>query len=329
MIKIEYLDDEIAVYDITVKDNHNFFANDILVHNCSEISLPTNADESFVCCIGSINLLHWDYIVETDAIETYTLFLNAVLDEFIEKSKNLPGMKRAHKFAKEHRAIGVGVLGYHSLLQSKLIQFESLRAKALNNSIFSTLKDRTEKTSRELYLSNPVKYKTIRPLYANTTLMAIAPTKSSSFILGQVSMGIEPIKSNYFVKDLAKIKQVYKNPYLVSELEKYNLNTPDVWEDILKHDGSVQHLDFPTKDVFKTFQEISPKELVLQAAQRQKYIDQSQSLNLAIHPSIPVKDVNKLFIYAWEEGVKTLYYQFSQNSAQAFTRDILECVSCE
>ena len=296
---------------------------------CSEIQLPTDSFNSFVCCIGSINLLHWEEIEGTDAIEVYTQFLNAVLDEFIFKSYNMAGMKRAWRFAKDHRAIGVGVLGYHSFLQSKLIDFESIDAKYYNNVMFKTLKERTDKASQELYNSNPEKYKSIREGYANTTLMAIAPTKSSSFILGQVSMGIEPIKSNYFVKDLAKIKTVYKNPYLMCELEKYGMNTPETWEGILKKDGSVQHLDFPTKEVFRTFLEITPKEIILQAAQRQKYIDQAQSLNLMIHPSIPAKDINQLYLYAHEEGVKTLYYQFSQNSAQAFSRNILECASCE
>lgn len=295
---------------------------------CSEIQLPNNEFESFVCCIGSINLLHWDEIEKTDAIEIYTLFLNAVLDEFISKSANLPGMKRAHRFAKNHRAIGVGVLGYHSLLQSKLIEFESLEAKQYNYKIFKTLKERTESASKWL-CESVHNIKCIREGFANTTLVAIAPTKSSSFILGQVSMGIEPIKSNYFVKDLAKIKMVYKNPYLEQELIKYNLNTPLIWEGILKRDGSVQHLEFPTKEVFKTFLEISPKEVILQAAQRQKFIDQAQSLNLMLHPSIPAKDINQLYLYAWKEGVKTLYYQFSQSSAQAFVRDILECKSCE
>ncbi|NCW72222.1 MAG: alanine--tRNA ligase [Actinobacteria bacterium] len=171
--------------------------------------------------------------------------------------------------------------------------------------------------------------KSIRPGYANTTLIAIAPTKSSSFIHGQVSMGIEPIKSNYFIKDLAKSKTVYKNPFLETELEKYNLNTSETWESILKKDGSVQHLDFPTKKVFKSFIEISPKEIIIQAAARQKYIDQSQSLNLMIHPSIPAKDINQLYLFAHEQGIKTLYYQFSMSSAQSFARNILECESCE
>lgn len=294
---------------------------------CSEIQLPTDSFNSFVCCLGSINLLHWNEIKETDAIEIYTLFLNAVIDEFINKSSTMPGMARAHRFAKDHRAIGLGVLGYHSYLQSQLIEFESMEAKLANVQIFKTIKDRSEATSRELCESGKVK--SIRPGYANTTLIAIAPTKSSSFIHGQVSMGIEPIKSNYFVKDLAKSKSVYKNPILETELEKYNLNTPEIWESILKKNGSVQHLDFPTKAVFKSFIEISPKEIIIQAAARQKYIDQSQSLNLMIHPSVPAKDVNKLYLFAHEQGIKTLYYQFSVSSAQSFVRNILECTSCE
>jgi ribonucleoside-diphosphate reductase alpha chain len=296
---------------------------------CSEIQLPTDSTRSFVCCIGSINILHWDDIEKSDAIEVYTQFLNAVMDEFIIKAQKLAGMKRAWRFASEHRAIGVGVLGYHSFLQSKLIPFESLQAKQFNNRIFKVIKERTDSASQALYKSNPEKYSCIRPGFANSTLVAIAPTKSSSFILGQVSMGIEPIKSNYFIKDLAKIKTIYKNPYLVEELEKYNLNNDEVWDSILKKDGSVQHLDFPTKEVFKTFLEITPKEIILQAAQRQKYIDQAQSLNLMIHPSISAKDINQLYLYAHQEGVKTLYYQYSQNSAQAFARNILECVNCE
>jgi ribonucleoside-diphosphate reductase alpha chain len=294
---------------------------------CSEIQLPTDSFNSFVCCLGSLNLLHWDEIKETDAIEVYTMFLNAVMDEFIKKSYNMPGMARAHRFAEQHRAIGLGVLGYHTLFQSKLIEFDSLKAKMLNVEIFSTIKEKSESASK--YLHSEHGYVSLREGFANTTLVAIAPTKSSSFIHGQVSMGIEPIKSNYFIKDLAKSKTIFKNPYLEAELEKYELNTPEVWEGILKKDGSVQHLDFPTKGVFKSFIEISPKEIILQAAQRQKYIDQSQSLNLMIHPSVPAKDINQLYLYAHEEGVKTLYYQFSQSSAQSFARNILECSSCE
>lgn len=294
---------------------------------CSEIQLPTDSYNSFVCCLGSLNLLHWDEIERCDAIETYVMFLNAVMDEFVSKARTLPGMKRAYNFAKEHRAIGLGVLGYHSLLQSKLLEFDSLQTKGLNEHMFKLIKTKAEAASE--WLHDNFGYKSIRKGYANTTLLAIAPTKSSSFIHGAVSMGIEPIKSNYFIKDLAKSKTVYQNPFLKEELQKYGLDTPETWDSILKKDGSVQHLDFPTKAVFKSFVEITPKELVLQAAQRQKYIDQSQSLNLMIDPSVSARDINQLYLYAWKEGVKTLYYQFSQSSAQAFSRNILECSSCE
>ena len=319
---------------IMFKDNSNNnspykeLGMDITASNlCSEIQLPTDSFNSFVCCLGSLNLLHWDEIIETDAIETYTLFLNAVIDEFITKSKTMPGMSRAYNFAKDHRAVGLGVMGWHSYLQSKLIEFESMEAKFLNTSIFKTIKDRSEAASKELCEVYGVE--SIREGYANTTLVAIAPTKSSSFIHGQVSMGIEPIKSNYFIKDLAKSKTIYKNPFLACELDKYGLNTPEVWEDILKKDGSVQHLDFPTKAVFKSFIELSPKEIIIQAGARQKFIDQAQSLNLMIHPTVPAKDINQLYLFAHESGVKTLYYQFSMSSAQAFSRNILECASCE
>ena len=270
---------------------------------CSEIQLPTDSYNSFVCCLGSLNLLHWDEIERTDAIETYVLFLNAVMDEFITKARTLPGMKRAYNFAKEHRAIGLGVLGYHSLLQSKLLEFDSLQTKGLNEHMFKLIKTKAEAASE--WLHDNFGYKSIRKGYANTTLMAVAPTKSSSFIHGAVSMGIEPIKSNYFIKDLAKSKTVYQNPFLREELQKYGLDTPEIWDSILKKDGSVQHLDFPTKAVFKSFVEITPKELVLQAAQRQKYIDQSQSLNLMIDPSVSARDINQLYLYAWKEGVKS------------------------
>jgi len=301
---------------------------DIVASNlCSEIQLPSDSYNSFVCCLGSINLLHWEEIQETDAVEIYTMFLNAVMEDFIKKSEHLPGMKRAWRFAKDHRAIGLGVLGYHSFLQSKLLEVDSLKAKYWNSTIFKTIRERADKASK--YCNEFLGYKCIREGYANTTVMAVAPTKSSSYILGQVSMGIEPIKSNYFIKDLAKTKEVYKNEMLAIELEKYDMNTAEVWQSILDNDGSCQHLDFPTKEVFKSYIEISPKELILQAAQRQEFIDQSQSLNLMIHPSIPIKEINKLYIYAWEEGVKTLYYQFSQSAAQSFSRDINSCSSCE
>jgi len=299
---------------------------------CAEISLSSSADESFVCCLSSLNLIHWDEIKQTDAIETLTHFLDAVMEEYIQKTKDIPFMESSHNFAKRQRAIGVGVLGWHSFLQSKMIAFESMEAKMLNGEIFQTMKERTYKASEELAqsLGEPELLKGYGR--RNTTTMAIAPTTSSSFILGQVSPSIEPLNSNYFVKNLAKGKFTYRNPYLADLLEKYENNTPEVWKSILVKGGSVQHLEFLTdeeKDVFKTFGEISQKEIVIQAAQRQKYIDQGQSLNLMIPPKTSPKEINSLLIFGWEQGVKSFYYQRSANPSQELARSILTCSSCE
>jgi ribonucleoside-diphosphate reductase alpha chain len=155
---------------------------------------------------------------------------------------------------------------------------------------------------------------------------------NSAFVHGQVSEGIEPHRSNYYIKDLAKGKFTIKNSHLEELLESKGENKSEVWDSILRNGGSVQHLSFLTdeeKSVFKTFAEISPRECIIQAAQRQKYIDQGQSLNLMIHPSIPIKDVNALLIEAWELGVKSLYYQISINAAQNFSRQIMSCANCE
>lgn len=299
---------------------------------CSEITLSTNSEESFVCCLSSMNILYFDEWKNTDAVETLTYFLDAVMEEFITKAREIPFMKRSVQFAERQRALGIGWLGYHSYLQSKMIAFESTEAKLLNGFIAKTIRDQSLEASQKMAEEYGEPYYLRGYGRRNMTLTAIAPTKSSSFILGQVSEGIEPIRSNYFTKDLAKGKFIIKNPFLVKLLDEKNMNTPDVWDSIIKQAGSVQHLDFLTleeKFVFKTMSEISPMELIIQASTRQKYIDQSQSLNLMIHPTVPVKDVNSLILEAWRLGVKTLYYQFSANAAQQFSRNILNCVSCE
>ena len=207
-----------------------------------------------------------------------------------------------------------------------------MEAKLLNTEIFKNLQQKTLKASQHLasLYGEPELLKGYGR--RNTTTMAIAPTKSSAFILGQVSEGIEPHKSNYYIKDLAKGKFSIRNVHLVELLETIQQNTPEVWESILKNRGSVQHLDFLTpeqKSVFKTFQEISPREIVIQAAARQKFIDQGQSLNLMIHPKTPIKDVNALLLEAWSLGVKAFYYQISINAAQELSQNILTCSSCE
>ena len=299
---------------------------------CSEIFLHSSEDESFVCCLSSLNLVKWEEIKETDAIQTLVYFLDAVMEEHIEKTKDIPFMEASHNFAKRQRAVGVGVLGWHSLLQSKMVAFESMEAKFLNSEIHKTIRENCDKATKELSVlfGEPEHLKGYDR--RNMTTMAIAPTTSSSFILGQVSPSIEPLNSNYFTKDLAKGKFTYKNPDLEKLLEEKNKNTQATWKSILVKGGSVQHLNFLSeeeKEVFKTFGEISQKEIVIQAAQRQKYIDQGQSLNVMISPKCPPKQVNELLIFGWEQGVKSFYYQRSANPSQELARSILNCSSCE
>ena len=299
---------------------------------CSEICLSSNQDESFVCVLSSLNLLHWDEIKETDAVETLTYFLDAVNQEFVNKTENIKHMESAHKFAKTQRALGMGVLGWHSLLQSKNIPFEGLQANMLNSSIWSEIDKRSLDASKEMAkkFGEPemLKGRGLR----NVTRLAVAPTTSSSFILGQVSPSIEPLNSNYFVKKLAKGNFTYKNPYLEKLLESKNKNDAETWKSILVRGGSVQHLDFLSqeeKSVFKTFGEISQKDIVIQAFFRQRFIDQSQSLNLMVGPEVKPKEVSDLLIFGWESGIKTFYYQRSANPAQELSRKINNCTSCE
>ena len=310
---------------------------------CTEIMLPSNEDWSFVCCLSSMNLLHYDKWKDTDAVETLTYFLDAVMEEFITKLEvyknstdrddqlTFTFMEKAYNFAKENRALGLGALGWHSLLQSKMLPFDSEEAFKLNSEIFKTIKDKSYKASEELakLFGEPAVLKGYGR--RNTTLNAIAPTTSSAFILGQVSQGIEPIWSNSYVKDIAKIKTTIKNPFLVNLLEEKGQNTTEVWRSIRDFDGSVQHLDFLSeneKDVFKTYPEIDQTVIVYQAANRQNYIDQGQSINVMVHPDTPIKDVNNIYITAWKLGVKSMYYQHSMNAAQKFKQK-KSCDSCE
>ena len=310
---------------------------------CTEIMLPSNHNWSFVCVLSSINLLHYDKWKDTDAVQTMVYFLDAVITEFLEKLesyKNSPDredqqtflfMERAYNFAKENRALGMGTLGWHSLLQSKMLPFDSQEAYDLNSEVFRTLKELSYEASE--HLAQKFGEPELLKGYGrrNATLNAIAPTTSSAFILGQVSQGIEPIWSNIYVKDIAKIKTTVKNPFLIKLLQEKGMDTPDVWRDIRDRDGSVQHLDFLSdieKDTFKTYSEIDQLVIIYQAANRQNHLDQGQSLNIIIHPDTPTKEINKIHITAWKLGLKSLYYQHSMNAAQKFKQK-KECESCE
>jgi len=323
----------------TINDNkhQSYKDKDIKIwasNMCTETAIPAGEDFSFVCVLSSLNLLHYEDWKDTDLIEVMTYFLDSVTEEYIEKTEGIKHLQKANKFAREHRSIGLGVLGWHSYLQKNNIPFESIDAKFKNSQIFKLINDKSLLASKDLakLFGEPE----ILKGYGDrmTTRLAIAPTTSSSLILGAVSQGVEPENSCYYIKKLSKGSFTYKNPYLKEILKKYDKNDEDTWKSILIHGGSVQHLDFLSeneKEVFKTFGEISQKEIVIQQAQRQKFIDQSVSLNLMIPPKTKPKDVSDLLIFGWQQGIKTFYYQRSFSESQQLVRsiNIMECKSCE
>lgn len=299
---------------------------------CSEIMLPSNEDESFICCLSSMNLELYDEWKDTNAVKLAIYFLDAVLSEFIEKTNGNYYLSPARNFAIRHRALGLGVLGYHSYLQKNMIPFESMKAKLFNAQVFKQMQEQSLEASQELadIYGEPELLKGYG--MRNTTTMAIAPTTSSSAILGQVSPGIEPFASNYYKAGLAKGNFMRKNKYLEKLLTEKGINNEETWRSIMLNHGSVQHLkelNDEEKNVFKTFKEISPKEIITQAAQRQQFIDQAQSLNINIPSSLPIKEVNNLMIEAWKLGVKTLYYQRSQSVSKELMVNFVNCSSCE
>jgi len=298
---------------------------------CNECHLPSNSEESFVCVTCSANVAHFHEWKDTDFIQTFLMFLDTVNEEYVQKTENLPFMQRPHRFAKNHRALGLSQLGYHSLLLSKNLPYESEEARSLNIEIAQ-------------YINSETKISTVKmgewfgPCIAgdgvvrNTTRLMNAPTTSSSAILGFVSPSTEPLQDNYFIKDLAKGKFSYRNPHLTNTLESYNKNNEEIWSSILRQAGSVQHLSFLTpheKEVFKTFEEISQFEIITQAATRQQYIDQGQSLNVKINSNTSAKEISDLLIAGWRMGIKGFYYHISTNSAQSKTRSLMNCTACE
>lgn len=344
VVSVELLDEKMDTYCFTEPKRHMGMFNGILTGQCSEIMLPNNEEWSFVCNLSSMNLERYDDWKDTDAVEVATMFLDAVMSEFIadlermrdsderELQLSFRHMERAYNFAKANRALGLGALGWHSYLQSKMIAFESVEANRLNAEIFKTIKSRAYKASEELaeIFGEPEVLKGYKR--RNSTLLAIAPTTSSSFILGQVSKSIEPFMSNYFVVDTAKVKKTMINPHLVSLLEEKGKHTDEVIKDIRNNDGSVQHLDFLTwreKEVFKTYGEINQYNVLDQAATRQIFIDQGQSLNIMVNPTeITAEELNELHLFAWANSIKSLYYQHGTNAAQQFNLSKL-CINCE
>lgn len=309
---------------------------------CSEIMLHTDKDHSFVCCLSSMNVARWHEWKNSDAVYWATIFLDGVMEEFIQKAKEIPYMERAVSFAEKSRALGLGVLGWHSLLQQERIGFEWISATSYNHIIFSYMNKESKRASvfmaKEFGEPEWCKGHGVR----NTHLMAVAPTVSNSIISGNVSAGIEPWSSNAFANKTAKGVFIHQNKQLKLVLRELDKDSPEVWSSISTNDGSVQHLDFLSndlKEVFKTAREIDQMVLVKQAGDRQEYIDQGQSLNLFFKSNVDLAYFSKVHFSAWQKGLKSLYYCRNEAASKgdvASRENVVEevkvddaCVACE
>ena len=305
---------------------------------CSEIFLPTDENHTLVCCLSSLNLIKFEEWKDTDTVFLSIMFLDAVIQDFINKGKTdeYKGIQDSVRFAEKSRALGLGALGWHSFLQSKMIPFISIEANSWTNIIFSHIKQESEKATNYLAKEYGEPEWCKGTGRRNLTLLAIAPNRSSSKLAGGSSQGIEPLAANIYMDDDAKGLHIRRNIYLEQLLESKEKNIPQVWDQISEDRGSVANIRCLTseeKNVFKTFKEINQLELVRQAAIRQKYIDQGQSLNLAFFQDAPAKFINQVHIEAWKSGLKSLYYFRSESILRADSkeqRDLYsECLMCE
>lgn len=301
---------------------------------CTEIMLYTDPEHTFVCCLSSMNLMKWHEWKNTDAIEVTTRFLDAVLEEYIQKAKGIPMLAASIRSAEKGRAIGIGVLGWHSLLQSRDLPFDSFEAMMLNGQIFRTMREQAEKATAQLAVEfgEPEWCKGFGR--RNTHLMAVAPTVSNSAISGGHSAGIEPFTANIFSKKSAKGTFIVKNPRLEFILERMGMNTPEVWKSINEQSGSVQHFKWLSADekaVFLTAREINQYAIIKQAAQRGKFIDQGQSVNLFFGSNADPKYIHGVHMAAWEEGLKSLYYLRTEGVIRGdlASRSKDSCAACE
>lgn len=301
---------------------------------CTEIMLHTDPMHTFVCCLSSLNVARWEEWKDTNAVQLAIYLLDAVMEEFITKASKIVGLESAVRFATKSRALGLGVLGWHTLLQSKMIPFDSFEAMMLNSQVFSSLKREAEKASKELAtrLGEPEWCKGTGKRH--THLIAVAPTVSNSTISGDVSAGIEPLAANVYVQNSAKGTFIRKNRLLEQLLISKDKNTSEVWNEIVKNEGSVRTLDFLTdleKEVFQTAREINQFAIVRQAGQRQRWIDQGQSVNLFFGKNSSPKYIHEVHMDAWQKGLKSLYYvrAVSVLSADLASRQSTECKACE
>lgn len=309
---------------------------------CSEITLHTDESHSFVCCLSSLNLAKYDEWKDTNLIYDAVWFLDGVMEEFIQRAKGLRGFENSVRSAQKGRALGLGVLGWHTYLQEKGLPFEGLLAQFETRKIFSQIKIESERGSKDLAEIYGEPLWCIGAGMRNTHIRAIAPTVSNSKLSGNVSSGIEPWAANVFTEQGANGTFIRKNPTLEQVLEDNDLNTKEIWNKILEDGGSVQGIDaldnvlmgnhdIPVKEVFKTFKEINQLELVNQAGIRQPYIDQSASLNLAFPSEATPKWINQVHLDAWKKGIKTLYYMRTESVLRGdiAAKAMVDCVSCD
>jgi ribonucleoside-diphosphate reductase alpha chain len=302
---------------------------------CTEITLHTDEEHSFICCLSSVNLARYDEWKDTDLIETAIYFLDGVLEEFLYKTDGKDSLIRSHRSAKKGRAIGLGVLGWHTFLQQKGLPFSSVSSTSYTNKIFSQIKSQAEAASRKLAEEYGEPEWCKGTGMRNTHLLAIAPTVSNSTISGGVSAGIEPIPANIYTFNSGKGTFIRKNPVLEHYLEERGHNTEEVWDQIIKDKGSVMGLPNEImapddKEIFLTFTEINQLALIQQAAIRQQYLDQTQSLNLSFDPTDSPKWINQVHIEAWRLGLKTLYYLRTDSviSGDIGSRTTEDCLGC-
>ena len=301
---------------------------------CSEITLHTDENHSFICCLSSLNLAKYDEWKNTNIIYDSIWFLDGVLEEFIQKSKYRKGFENSVRSAEKGRALGLGVLGWHTYLQERSLPFEGLLSQYETRKIFSQIKIESERASMALADAYGEPLWCVGTGMRNTHLRAIAPTVSNSKLSGNVSPGIEPWAANIFTEQSAKGTFIRKNPTLEALLKSKNINNKEIWEKILADGGSVQdlkELDNDTKEVFKTFKELNQLELVRQAGIRQQYIDQSVSLNLAFPSEATPKWINKVHMDAWRKGIKTLYYMRTESVLRGDIANhaMEDCVACD
>ena len=329
---------------IMYKDNVNknnpisYMMNNLevsMTNICTEITLFTDEEHSFICCLSSLNLAKYEEWKDTDTVELATWFLDGVMQEFIDKSNGKDSLKRTHNHAKKGRALGLGVMGWHTFLQQKQLPFNSIASTAHTHNIFSDIRNKAEKASRDLAdeYGEPVWCRGTG--MRNTHLLAIAPTVSNSVITGGISAGIEPLPANIYTFNGAKGTFIRKNKVLQNILAENGEDKDKWWDQMLKDGGSVQNLpdnilSQENKELFFTFSEINQLELVRQSAIRQRYLDQTQSLNLSFDPNDSPKWINQVHIDAWKLGVKTLYYLRTDSVIKGdLGSRMADCISCD